>query len=93
MQDPEGNEFCIAAKSFTGWDSARACNGRLRSAHGLMLTCCPATSRAPWSVDSSRRKGSQLSVKAGMRKPADQVGLKLTLRYGPIGHRCTATIR
>ena len=20
MQDPEGNEFCIAAKSFTGWD-------------------------------------------------------------------------
>lgn len=19
MQDPEGNEFCIAAKSFTGW--------------------------------------------------------------------------
>jgi predicted enzyme related to lactoylglutathione lyase len=20
LQDPEGNEFCIAAKSFTGWD-------------------------------------------------------------------------
>jgi hypothetical protein len=20
MQDPEGNEFCIAAKAFTGWD-------------------------------------------------------------------------
>jgi predicted enzyme related to lactoylglutathione lyase len=20
MQDPEGNEFCIAARSFTGWD-------------------------------------------------------------------------
>jgi hypothetical protein len=20
MQDPEGNEFCVAAKSFTGWD-------------------------------------------------------------------------
>ncbi|HLX51134.1 MAG TPA: VOC family protein [Streptosporangiaceae bacterium] len=20
MQDPEGNEFCLAAKSFTGWD-------------------------------------------------------------------------
>ena len=20
MQDPEGNEFCIAAKSFTGWN-------------------------------------------------------------------------
>lgn len=20
MQDPDGNEFCIAAKSFTGWD-------------------------------------------------------------------------
>jgi hypothetical protein len=20
MQDPEGNEFCIAVKSFTGWD-------------------------------------------------------------------------
>lgn len=20
MQDPEGNEFCVAVKSFTGWD-------------------------------------------------------------------------
>ena len=20
MQDPEGNEFCVAEKSFTGWD-------------------------------------------------------------------------
>jgi hypothetical protein len=27
MQDPEGNEFCIAAKSFTGWIAAKSFTG------------------------------------------------------------------
>ena len=27
MQDPEGNEFCIAAKSFTGWIAVKSFTG------------------------------------------------------------------
>jgi hypothetical protein len=58
MQDLEGNQFCIAARSFTGWDWA-SCFARRGRLAGRRADEARAASSAPYRAGAGSAAGGQ----------------------------------